>query len=214
MRRFIAIFALGAVVAAAGQVGLSLGAHPDHAASLTALVRSCLGLVAGTAAMAAGLLGMSDGYETAARKLHGLLGSRRIDAPAELPVGNPAGLASCNASFWKAYRGAALSVCLFLAGLFGLSVGLGNLGYLAYLVAVATGIAVFGTWGVVLCARSLRGAHATCRRVAETGQILEQQPERPATPTPPSKPQVAWNVRRPSSGGYTRHLDRRKPPRQ
>lgn len=214
MTRFLVVFAAGAVLAAAAQACLSLGAHPDNLASMGIVCCACLGIVAGAAAMAAGMVGMGDGYVGAARRLYALLGTKHVQAPDELPVGTPAGLASSNDAFWKAYRGAAAAVCLSLGGSFVLSVSLSGLGYLTYFVGVGAGVATLAVWGGVILVRSLCRVHVTCQGVEETGRVLEQHADLPPPVAwRPARTRTEWVVRRPSVRRYRHSLEMREPRR-
>lgn len=196
-----------------GQVALSLGIHPEQAASGRFLVHSGLVLVLGSAVIASAMVGLAEGYEKSADRLTRLLGTKQVDESPEV-IRDPAGLHTHNRSFWKGYRHSALAVCLFLAGFLAIAIGLADAGFILYLVGLSGGVAVFGLFALGLGLQGLGSIRRVHRSVANSVQTLAQQPdiipEEIAVNEP--EPTVRWALRRQRPAFYSRHLDTRGRP--
>lgn len=191
----------------AGQLVLSIAVHGG--AGLPLLLRGSLGLVLGCAAIAAAMLAMAEGHERSAARVADLLGSRHLRSDLEAPVRDGDELAGQERRFWRAYARSSVALCIFLAGILGISVALLDRGVLAYLMGLSVGVASLGLGSAYLAATALlaiRRDHVCLHRSA---LLLAQLPGRPdASDRPP--PPARWVVRR-SPSRYEHYLDRRRP---
>lgn len=194
-----------------GQVFLSLGIHPEQAASVRFFMHSGLVLLLGSAVIASGMVGLARGYEKAADQLTRLLGTKQVDESLEVTVGNPAGLHAHNRSFWKAYRHSALAVCLFLIGFLAIAIGLADAGFILYLIGLSGGVAIFGLFALGLVLQGLGGVRRAYRGVANSVQVLTQLPDiiPEQIAAIDSEPTGRWAIRRQRPTSYSRHLDTR-----
>ena len=163
MPRFILLYAFGAVVVASSQVALSVGIHNDHLASLRYILQSGAGLIIGTAMAISGLIGLAERYQYSAHQLSFLLHRKTLGEELQLAVHSDEQLQSQNQHFWQAYRNAGLSLALFLAGLLGISVMLGESSFFLYMAGLSVGVAVLGIIGVLIGLQGLRSAPCDAR---------------------------------------------------
>lgn len=214
MPRFILLFAFGALVVAGSQIALSLGIHHDHLASLPYILQSGAGLIVGTAMAVTGLLGLAEGYQHTARKLSPLLQSKVLDEELHLAVRSDEQLQTQNKNFWQAYRSAGLSLALFLGGLLGISVLLGDSSFFLYMAGLSAGVAILGVSGAIWGIQGLRSARQ-CQKSAESDtDVLVAQPdyiaEVPRT-TSKAPAKIRWSSGRKRSSSYARSLARQRP---
>jgi hypothetical protein len=210
LRRFIALFVLGAATTAAAQVTLSLGIHPDHLALLTFVAPGCAAFVVGTALAITGLLGLAEKYQLIAQRLPALFSEKYIASEMELPLNRTSDLNASERSFWRAYRHAAFALCLFITGLLVISLLLIESSFILYMTGLSVGVGVLGVIGLFWSFKALRtarrchwGAEATC-------QILENQPNiEEEEETQRSTRRARWSGRTSHKGLYTRQLERR-----
>lgn len=209
MRRFIVTGTVGAVLLMVGHLALSLGLHPERLSPIASLVQGCLALVMGTALFASGMIGLADGYERAAGALRELL--PRKQAPEQgLDVSGPEELDERERGFWAGYQRAAAGICLFLAGLFGLTLTLAHSSLALYTIGVGVGVAALAAATVVLSIggmRRMRRSHvAVARSAAALGERPDRVPERPAIQKR-RLPAYSLFKRR---GGYGREVEGRR----
>ena len=213
MPRFILLYVFGAVVVASSQVALSVGIHHDHLASLRYILQSGAGLVIGTAMAISGLIGLAERYQHSARQLSSLLHRKTLGEELQLAVRSDEQLQSQNQHFWQAYRNAGLSLALFLAGLLGISVMLGESSFFLYMAGLSAGVAVLGIIGVLVGLQGLRSARL-CQKSAESdAKLLASQPDYTAEPPPPKpKPpaKIHWSINRNRRHSDARALARRR----
>ena len=209
MKRFIFIFALGALLIVGGQIALTVGLHPENLASFRVLLQGGLCLVLGAAIIGSGMLGLAEGYEEVAGHLGQLLGIKRLTADPELAVKSDADLTSHNQGSWRAYRKSSLAVCLFLAGILGLAMALARGSLLLYVAGLAVGIAVLGMIALRLGFEALRVMRRTHQTVERSATLLAAQPPIPPEAAPVPQPQPKWAIRRERSS-----VDAREPETQ
>ena len=181
-----------------GQIVLSLGLHPEHLASLRVVLQGSLGMVLGSAIIASGMVGLAEGYEQVAGRLHRLLGNKQISDELEIPVRSGADLTLQNRGFWKSYQKSTLALCIFLAGTLGLTVILTGTSFRMYTVALGLGIALFGLFALGLGSAALRHMRRTHQTVQHSTHTLQEQPDISAEPPVSRSPQPAtgWVLRR------------------
>ena len=180
MKRFVIVAALGQVTLMTGHIGLSLGLYPGRLASIGHLAQGCGALVVGTAIFASGLLGIAQAYERAAGRLGRLLPIKQVPKSGDVAVTSQEDLDRHHGRFWNAYQRSAAAICLFLAGLLGLTVALSHTSLNLYLSGVGGGIVVLGIAAACLGyggLRHMRRAHVTVEQTADT---LDAQPDLPA----------------------------------
>jgi len=177
VKRFVFVAALGQVALMSGHISLSLGLYPGRLASIGHLAQGCGVLVVGTAVFASGLLGIAQAYERAASKLGRLLPIKQMPANGEAAVSSQEDLNQHHGRFWNAYQRSAAAICLFLAGVLGLTVALSHSSLRVYLSGVGGGIVVLGAAAACLgCGglRRMRRAHVSVEQTADT---LDGQPD-------------------------------------
>jgi len=177
VKRFVLVAALGQVALMSGHIGLSLGLHPSRVASLGHLAQGCGALVFGTALLASGLLGIAEAYERVSARLGRLLSTKQLPTDDSVAVTSQEDLGQRHTQFWKAYQRSAAGICLFLAGLLSLTVGLSRASFALYLSGVGIGIVVLGAAAAGMGyggLRRMRRAHVTVEQTADT---LDAQPD-------------------------------------
>ena len=209
MKRFISAGLLGAILLMAGQLALTMGLHPERLAPLGHLVQGCAALIVGTALFISGMLGLADGYEGALERLCTLLPQKR-PPDAGLEVSDRTALAERNQAFWLGYQRAAGGICLFLAGLLGLTLALGRTSFALYAVGIGVGVSALALAAGVLALGGMRRMRRSHLSVARSAEVLAAQPDRtPELPAPVEKrrrPAYELFKRR---GGYGREVERR-----
>lgn len=210
MRRFIVLFVLGAATAAAAQVTLSLGIHPDHLALLTFVVPGCAAFIVGTALAITGLLGLAEKYQLITDRLPALFSEKYIADETEMPLKHPQDLEVSERSFWRAYRHAAFAQCLFILGLLSISLLLIDTSFVLYMTGLSIGVAVLGVFGLFWSFKALRIARRSHLGARETCQVLENQPHiEEEEQIQRSSRRARWSGRNSHKGLYTRQLERR-----
>ncbi|MFA6108714.1 MAG: hypothetical protein WDA75_08095 [Candidatus Latescibacterota bacterium] len=212
MKRFLFLFAGGALILMSAQVALGLGTHPEEFASLSYLLTAVVALVGGTAVLSSGMLGLAEVYGRAAGQLAPLLAQKRLDPELEIEVRDAEALAARNRGFWVAYTRSGLAVCLFVGGLLLVTVLFWRQGHLTYLAGLTAGLAILGIASLVLGGRSLAMVARTHREVSHSAEVAAAQPEPPALLPRPPETRVKW-VRRPRGTPYPRTLEPQRPDR-
>ena len=209
MRRFIFLFVIGAATAAAAQVTLSLGLHPEHFAPLTFVAPGSAALIIGTALAISGLLGLGEKYQHLSERLGLLLRDKYIDADVETPLRRTEDLENQGRSFWRAYRHAAFALCLFIIGLLAISLTLIDTSLLLYMAGLSEGVAILGIIGLLWTFQALCTARRNHRSAEATSLVLEALPnqeEEMAAPRPRSR--VRWSGNKNRKALYPKHLSR------
>lgn len=212
MKRFLFLFAGGALSLMSAQVALGLGTHPEEFASLTYLLTAVVALVGGTAVLSTGMLGLAEGYDRAAGELAPLLAQKYLDPELEIEVRDGEALAARNRGFWVAYTRSGLAVCLFVGGLLLVTVLFWRQGYLTYLAGLTAGLAILGIAALVIGGRSLAVVVRTHREVSRSAEVAAAQPDPPAVLPRPPETRVKW-VRRSRGAPYPRTLEPQRPDR-
>ena len=191
MKRFILLIVLGAPALLIGNAALSAGLHPDSGASPGTLLQGCLALVFGTALFVSGLLGLAEAYERVVLGFTQLLSAKQLPSADDLSLRSAAHLQDHNRSFWKAYQKSAAGICVFLAGLLALTIGLSRFSLTLYLTGDGSGVVLLGLVAVAMAYRGMRGMRSSCAAVKEAVDILASRPDiRPERPEPFEKKRV------------------------
>ncbi|MFC1526178.1 hypothetical protein ACFL6X_05130 [Candidatus Latescibacterota bacterium] len=177
MKRYILTTTLGSTALMVGHLALSLGLCPEHLAPLGSLIQGCLALVVGTALFASGMLGLAEAYERVAGEALDLLGVKQT--PEErLEVAAPSDLEERNRTFWRGYQRVATGICLFLAGLLGLTLSLAGMSLTLYMAGVGIGVSALALVTVLLAYGGLRRMRRSHVAVARTAETLAAQPDK------------------------------------
>lgn len=188
MNRFTFAFAAGSLLLCGSQILLNLSLHPEHSASIPVLGEGILGLVLGTALVVSSLLGLVEGYQKAAARVHQLLQGLHLDREASAQTLSE--LQDQQRNFWRSYRQSTLGLLLFLIGFLGLGAALYRANFLLYLIALAFGICSLGLVSLVLIVKGIRALRRHWQAVEQTAIRIETQP--PAPPPTPGKTLPRW----------------------
>lgn len=203
MRRFILLFALGALTAATAQVVLSLGIHPDHLAPLRWLLLGVATFIIGTAMAVTGLLGLGDHYQRVAAHLPSLFAIKQVDDRLDLALRNLEAVQQSDSRFWRGYCHAASALCLFLLSLLLTSVLLieTETSFLHYMAGLSADVAFFGLLGLFWAAHALRLARRSHVSAAQRANCS------PSSPTAsPKRKSGRSKSPRASSGAIVLHV--------
>ena len=162
---------------AAGQIALSLALHPDHLASFRLVLQGGLALLLGTLIVGSGMLGLAGSYERVAAHLHLLLRTKQAAEDLPIAVQTRADLDRQNGSFWKAYYQSALGLCLFLAGILGITTILIGSSFLSYLFGLGLAIIFFGLLAAALSFGALHRMRHTQLILEHSATTLGEQPD-------------------------------------
>ncbi|MCC7261128.1 MAG: hypothetical protein IT369_01270 [Candidatus Latescibacteria bacterium] len=188
MNRFTFAFAAGSLLLCGSQILLNLSLHPEHPASLPVLGEGILGLVLGTALVVSGLLGLVEGYQKAAARVHQLLEGTALDQ--ETSARTLSELQQQQHGFWRSYRQSTTGLLLFLIGLLGLGATLYRADFLLYLVAIAFAVCTLGLVAVVLMVKGIGALRRHTRAAEQTASRIETLP--PAPPPRPLRVPAKW----------------------
>ena len=213
MRRFILLFSLGALTAAAAQIVLSLGIHPEHLAPLHWLLLGLAIFIVGTAMAVTGLLGLGEHYQRVAARLPSLLSIKQVDKNADLHLHNLEAVQNSEHRFWRGYRHAAAALCLFLLSLLSISMLLieAETSFIHYMAGLSADVAIFGFLGLLWAAYGLRLTRQSHVSARATGECLAGLPNRkPEEEKRPLKEpeRVQWSNRPSRKRLYRGHLER------
>lgn len=213
MRRFILLFSLGALTAAAAQIVLSLGIHPEQLAPLHWLLPGVAIFIVGTAMAVTGLLGLGEHYQRLAARLPSLLAIKQVDDNTNLSLNNLEAVQVSEHRFWRGYRHAAAALCLFLFSLLSISVLLieAETSFIHYMAGLSADVAIFGFLGLLWAAHGLRLTRQSHVSAHTAGECLSGLPNRkPEEGKRPTKEpaRVQWSNRPSRKRLYRGHLER------
>ncbi len=217
MRRFIFLFALGALIASAAQIALCLGIHPEHLAPFTWVAPGGAAFILGTAMAVTGLLALGERFQRIARLLPALVDGKQVDDALDIPLRDAEALRYNRHRFWRGYCHAAFALCLFFCTLLAMSLYLieNDATFITYMTGLSADIAVFGLLGLLWAAHALRLARQGHISAQTTCRILEQQPDRlveVAVPAAEDRMRVRWGNRPSRKRLYSGHLERKVRP--
>lgn len=217
VRRFIFLFALGALIAAAAQTALCLGIHPEHLAPFTWVGPGSAAFILGTAMAVTGLLALGERYQRIARLLPALVDGKQMDDALDIPLRDAEAIHYNQHRFWRGYRHAAFALCLFFCTLLAMSLYLieNDASFITYMTGLSADIAIFGVLGLLWTAHALRLARQGHISAQATRHILEQQPDRlveVAVPISEDRTRVRWGNRPSRKKLYSGHLERKVRP--
>jgi hypothetical protein len=201
MKRFFALYILGALLMAGGLLALITGLHPDHFAPFAFLAKGGASLVLGASLLTPGLLGMAENCEESGQRVRRLLADKEISPDLDLEFCNidlrdePA-LDQCQQRFWNYYHRAAWAIGAFVFSFLLLSVLLNSLSFIAYLSSLALACGILAPLAIALTASSLISIWRLLQGMDAVTFVLEEEPDRQVAPPVPRRwsPRPTYNI--------------------